>query len=264
MKKYLITGSTGFVGKNLIEKLHGDIYLYTRGEEVEHVFKVFKPEYIFHLAGEIYDNDKMFDSNVVLTHKLLECSREIDYRAFVYIGSSSEYGRKDHPISEKDHLDPTSIYESTKGAASLLCLGYARTYSKPIMVARPFSLYGKYESEKRFIPTVIRTAKRSGKLALAPGVHDYLHIDDFIDGLLHLVDIPIPGRIVNFGTGIQTSNKEVVRVVEKIMGKKIGYFEIPKMHDYDSDCWVCDPTEMNKFHTPKISLYEGLRRLCHS
>lgn len=265
--KYLVTGSTGFVGKNLIKRLKGELYLYSRGEDVECVFDKFQPDYIFHLAGEIYNNDRMFNSNVNLTNDLLKYSLNIPYKAFVYIGSSSEYGRKKAPIKETDFLDPTNMYEATKGAASLLCLGYARTYSKPIMIARPFSLYGQHEPEKRFIPTVIRTAKRRGKLELAPGVHDYLYIDDFIDGLLHLADLPVPGRIVNFGTGIQTSNKEVVEMVEKILGKKIDYSEVPKMHDYDSDSWVCDNSLTRhlggtEIWHPLISLNEGLTRLC--
>lgn len=260
--KTAITGSSGFIGKHLHLRLKDDLYLYSRDEGMEGIID-FNPDYIFHLAGEIYQEEEMVESNIELTHKLLNAARHMtNLKAFVAVGSSSEYGRKDHPMSETDFLDPTTMYEATKGAATLLCQAYARAYGVPAMVARPFSVYGTYEPAKRFIPTVLRLIKRDEELKLAPGVHDFIHVDDFVDGLLLLASNPQPGEVFNFGTGVQTSNRELVSFVEQIYDKKLKVKEIPSLHSYDTTSWVADISKATKLGwKPMYQLKEGLRQV---
>lgn len=262
MKRILITGHTGMVGRHLLERLGNlksvQVYLHNRNENIKSILD-FNPQIIYHLAAEIYDQSTMFDSNIVLTHKLLEASKQLkELEAFIYIGSSSEYGRKDHPMSETDYLDPETMYEATKGAGTLLCQAYFHEWGVPTVIARPFSLYGKYEPEKRFIPTVIRKIKGEKIIKLAPGVHDFIHIDDFIDGLFLLEKYP-NGNIYNFGTGIQTSNKEIVTIISNLIGKEPKIEKIKSLHSYDSECWVAD---ISKAHSigwePKLTITQGL------
>ena len=261
--KYFITGATGFVGQNLTKRLNGDLYLYSRGEDIN-VVKDFKPDYIFHLAAEIYKEDKMLESNVVLTYDLLKATMDIPYKAMIIVGSSSEYGLKDHPIKEDEVLEPFHLYAGTKGAASLIALSFAKKYQKPIMIARPFSVYGPFEPEHRFIPTMIRCLRSHDTLKVAPGSHDFIHVDDFVDGLLKMADKPKVGEIYNFGTGQQFTNKEVVSLLEEVSGKKINIEEVERMREFDTDCWVCDRTKAKELGwEPKINLQEGLWLLCH-
>jgi nucleoside-diphosphate-sugar epimerase len=264
-RRVFLTGGAGFVGRNVFERCHDDdIYLYERDEGISGLLS-FEPEVIIHCAGEIYDTGKMFNSNVKLTYNLLEASRLLhNLKAFVYLGSSSEYGRKDEPMKETDFLDPTNLYEATKGAGSLLCQSYARTYGVPVMVARPFSLYGRYEPEHRFIPTLIKSARAGWEMKIAPGVHDYINIDDFLDAIFLLISKPQPGEIYNFGSGVQMSNDEMVSLVEELVGRKIIKKPVPKMHEYDTDTWVADITKAKSLGwKPKISLWEGIAKLCH-
>lgn len=260
--KTFITGATGFIGKHLLERVEGNTYLFSKGQDMS-VLEEYQPDYIYHLAAEIYQEELMIESNILLTHRLLEASKQIpNLKAFIHIGSSSEYGRKKHPMSETDYLDPLTMYESTKGSASLLCQTYARSYNLPVMVARPFSLYGKYEPRRRFIPTIIRNIRDNQPLSIAPGVHDFIHIDDFIDGLFLLANNPRPGEIYNFGTGIQTSNEELVLKIEYLLNKEAKKTFIPLLHAYDSDTWVCDNTKARSMGwMPKMSLTEGLTQV---
>jgi len=267
--RYALTGHSGFLGQHLREKIHDNIYLFNRGGLVSSITD-YKPDYIFHLAADIYDKKKMFESNIKLTYDLLEEARKLpELKAFIYIGSSSEYGRKDHPMKETDYLDPTNMYEATKGSGTLLCQAYARDYGVPAMIARPFSLYGQHEPEHRFIPTIISSIRKNRLLKIAPGSHDFIHIDDFIDGLLLLANNPQKGEIYNFGTGIQTQNKDLVYLIEKIMNKEARKQFIHKIHDYDTDIWVADVSKAGSIGwKPKISLIEGLTRVieetqCH-
>lgn len=238
---YFVTGSTGFIGKNLLEKLQDEVYSYKRGEDVSLALHNFNPNVIIHLAGEIYDENSMFSSNTFLTYQLLMSSIDIPYKAFIYVGSSSEYGRKNNPMSETDYLDPTNLYEATKGCGSLLSLGIAREFKKPIMIARPFSVYGKYEPEKRFIPTIIRCLKNNQELSIYYGYHDFIYVDDFINGLIMLALNPVGGEVFNFGSGVQFSNEEVVEKIERIAKKKINKKYIKGLlRAYDTNNWICD------------------------
>ena len=260
--KYFLTGSSGFIGSNLNNRLNGRIYLYNKGQDTA-VVGTFKPDVIFHLAGEIYVDERMIESNILLTHRLLEEARKLpELKAFIYVGSSSEYGAKDHPMTEVDYLNPRTMYEATKGACTLLCQAYARSYGVPVVIARPFSVYGKYEPEHRFIPTIIKNLLLDKAINIAPGVHDFIHVDDFIDGLLLLAQNPKAGEIFNFGTGIQTSNEELVNLIEKVMKKTAYKRHVDQMRVFDSQSWVCDNTKARSIGwKPKIGLQEGLTRV---
>lgn len=262
--KYFITGSSGFLGTHLRERLltrNADTYLYARDQDLS-VLEEFQPDYIYHLAGEIYNEEEMYESNSTLTYRLLETARKLPIKAFIYVGSSSEYGRKDHPIAETDYLSPSTLYEATKACGSLLCQAYAREFNTPVMIARPFSLYGKHEPWKRFIPTVIHHIKRKKTIHIAPGVHDFIHVDDFINGLFLLEQNVRPGEVFNFGTGIQTSNEDLVSMVEKAIGKSTEKKLIGKIHSYDSDCWVCDNSKARELGwEPKFDLIRGLTQV---
>lgn len=240
--KIFLTGGSGFIGKNLVEnlKINHSLYLFKRGESVKRALAKFSPDHIIHLAAEIYKEDDMFDSNVVLTYELLKNSLFTPFKSFIYVGSSSEYGRKKQPMKETDYLDPTNLYEATKGCASLLCQAFARKFNKPIMVARPFSVYGKYEPEHRFIPTLIRNITKGEPTRVSNGTHDFIHVDDFIAGLRILMESPKCGEIYNFGTGVQHNNFEVVEKVERALKKQAIVQPVDRLRAFDSDTWVAD------------------------
>lgn len=260
--KYFLTGHPGFVGTHLNERLPDRVYLYSRGQDTS-IVSEFQPDIIFHLAAEIYDDKAMFDSNIKLTYDLLEEARKLpNLQAFIYVGSSSEYGAKDHPMSETDFLDPRTMYEATKGAGTLLCQAYARAYGVQTAIARPFSLYGQHEPPHRFIPTIVDRLRKGKRINIAPGVHDFIHIDDFIDGLLLLSGRFNAGEVFNFGTGTQTSNYELVSLIGEIMKVEPKRRLIESLHTYDSDHWVCDNTRARSIGwKPKMSLLAGLTRL---
>ena len=114
--KYIITGYTGFIGKSLLERLTNQETLligrnWQTDPELHNKIQIFNPDYIIHCAAEIKDSSKTFESNILMTNWLLNVTQNIDYKAFISLGSSSEYGNTSYPMSEKELL---KLIESTK------------------------------------------------------------------------------------------------------------------------------------------------------
>ena len=60
--KILITGSTGFIGKNLLEHFsENDCYPFTRGENLYVTLRKFRPDMVINSAAEIYEPHKMWE-----------------------------------------------------------------------------------------------------------------------------------------------------------------------------------------------------------
>lgn len=273
--RYLITGCTGFVGKSLVERLKCAEVLcvgreWSSDKSIPQKIREFDPNYIIHCAAEIKTAANMYESNIQMTSWLLEATRDLDYRSFIYVGSSSEYGAVTGPANEQTPLKPRNMYEGTKAAGSMLCLGYANQYNKPIAVVRPFSVYGVYEPHARLIPTLFRCVKTNTIPTISVGVHDFIHIDDFLDGLLsvtHSEKELIKADVVHFGSGIQHSNVEVFEVIKEITGVVLEYSPISNIFNkYDSLSWVADITYAKykyKFN-PKYTLKTGLKQVYES
>lgn len=261
--RIFITGSTGFLGRNLARVLlNHDLYLYKRDENIEEAVDSFKPQIIYHLAAETANEEKMFESNVMLTQRLVDACRPLDYMAFICVGSSSEYGIKDGPMRESDECEPTTLYGKTKLLATQYCQFEAQTADKNIMVLRPFSPYGDEESPSRLIPRLIDSCLSNRHVDLYEGNHDFIHVSDVVIALLSFAYKILPGEVINIGTGIQTSNLEVLKMVEKLTGQRANVTMYNEMYKKtDSKIWVADIEKALTFGwKPAVTLEEGLRR----
>ena len=262
--KIYITGATGFLGKSFAEHYQTNkIFEHVRGSNVTDELNSFNPELILHCAGEIYDSSAMFDTNIVMTQQILEWVRNNPTTRMIYIGSSSEYGIVPHATKETDPINPVDIYQATKGAASLLCQGYSRFYKLQIAVARIYSGYGVHERERRLFPTLYRAFHKNEPMTLRDGVHDFIYINDFLRGIDLLLAKEWPlGEIVNFGSGQQTTNLEVLQTWQRILGNDapITYQEgFSKI--YESKIWCCDTSYSQSQYGFKTeySLEDGIK-----
>ena len=186
MNRCLITGASGFVGANLTRRLLHDgheVHALLRPEhqpwrladvtslhrhsvdltnpgEVQQAVRRIHPDWVFHLAAYgAYSSQtgfaRMLDINLTGTAALLDACAEAGVEAFVYTGSSSEYGYKDHPPREDELLEPNSHYAITKAAATHYCQFVARKHDVNAIAVRLYSIYGPYEDPSRLLPTLI-------------------------------------------------------------------------------------------------------------
>ncbi len=300
MKKILITGGAGFVGSNFvhaltksgdevnlivrpesdlwrIESVKSKLQLHTldltKAEEIKAFVGNLKPEIILHFAaygaypGRPADPQTMILTNILGTANLLEACAETGFKCFINTGSSSEYGEKDHPISEKDLLEPNNLYGVSKAAGTLFCQLIARKTGLPIITARLFSPYGYFEEGGRLMPNLAQAALGDKEFnALSPAaVRDFVFIEDVIDAYMKMINSPdrIKGQIFNIASGKQYSIAEVVAAVEKILNKKIQvtYGKV-EAKQREPKMWVADISKAREVlgWSPAHSLEDGLRK----
>jgi len=265
--KCLVTGAKGCIGTNLCTRLKSErheVVEFTRGDDLSTIFHYnsVPVDMIFHCAAEMYDEGKMFESNVVLTHLLLNITHDIPYSKFIYMGSSSEYGPITHPRSEiVDKIYPIMHYDATKGCGTLLCQAIARQYGKPIIVVRPFNVYGPYEKSRRLMPSMFRCKESGGVLHYDPNSsHDWTYVDDIVNALITLMTVEIiPGDVINVGTGKSTTNRETVEEFCSTVGK-INTVDTLRVRLSDCKFWKADTSYTEKRYgiTCPTSLRKGL------
>jgi len=264
----LITGIDGFIAKHLHNKLKQITNIEIVGTNREDSLNITEilnktnPEYIYHTGAEIYNNDEMFNSNILLTYKILEyCRTSTNLKRLIIIGSSSEYGRKNKPMTEDDLLEPNTIYEGTKAACSLLAQSYSHTYNIPIFIIRPFTIYGPGEKPNKFLQILFRKKINNDKtINVSHGVHDYVYIDDFINAIIEIIDKNEKMfDIINIGSEIQTTNMEVVKIFEKVNNYYFDTYLPIESKKYDSNMWVSDNSKLSKFYKIQFSLEDGIK-----
>lgn len=243
--RIFITGSTGLVGSNLVDYYSQETVIPFHRANLTKELDSAKPDVIIHCAAELVDESKMWESNVLLAVECLDWLRNNPRTRMIQIGSSAEYGALPYPSREIDRINPPDIYTATKGSATLMCQGYARRYGLDICIARPFSVYGKYEKPHRLFPRLWKAFFRNRPMKLFDGYHDFIHVNDFVRGIDTLVRKPsiLPGDIINFGSGHQHRNIEVLDAFARVTGMDAP---VEIMHTmakrYESNNWVCDTT----------------------
>lgn len=249
--KIFITGATGFVGKNLVNyyTMRGHtVYAFRRDENLHECLQQFEPDAIINSAAEIYDYEYMFEPNILMVQTILEYVKDCEQHCrLIQIGSSSEYGPTDHATAEDTLLKPVDFYQATKGAATLLCQGWARLHKLPVWIVRPYSVYGPGERPHRLFPRLYRAFVHGEPMTLYQGYHDFIYINDFVRGInlvLREWDLA-PGEIVNFGSGNQISNFELYDLWVKITGNtNAPVAKVAEMSKaFENTVWVCNTTK---------------------
>jgi nucleoside-diphosphate-sugar epimerase len=300
MRRVLITGANGFIGANLARRMlrdGADVHLLVRpgfsdwrirdiktslpihevplydAVAVRSCVKEVRPQWIFHLAAHgAYswqtDAEQMLKTNLLGTVNLSEACAAVGFDAFVYSGSSSEYGLKDHAPGERELADPTSIYGASKLAATQYCSYLARQRDLPIRTLRLYSVYGAYEDPKRLLPRLI-VKGLSGSLPHlvdAEVARDFVYIDDVLDAIVAAASMaPIrdgqdSDSVYNVGTGTQTKIKELVALARRLLSiaEEPHWGSMPN-RTWDTTIWVADTKRIHKDlgWQPQFSLEQG-------
>lgn len=200
------------------------------------VFEDLIPQTVIHLGHapiSAFDGDeeKYKSLNKEFALRLAESAYGQGCKRFIFASSSAIYGDKYHgEISENAALNPNSIYAESKAEIEEALIHSTRNTELNVCSARIFNVFGQGLNTS-FINKLINfsTANFNEKLfMLGPEnfIRDYIHVGDLSNVMSQLVasKIALP-NYVNIGTGIPTSNNDLLKYIPLEKRKQIDLLE---------------------------------------
>jgi nucleoside-diphosphate-sugar epimerase len=249
MEKILILGGGGFLGSHILKKLnHKNYEIHIVGRQPHSKIQS-NQQYIYHeidicdlnalknipkdlvyvinASGDI-DHSKflqggcnIFDSHFLGTKNIISHLDWTALKKFVQIGSSDEYGNSSKFPHESLVPKPFSPYSLAKTFSTSLVQLLAETENFPGIIIRPFLFYGPGQKLNRFLPFIISSCLNDKKFPISPGnqTRDFCHVDDIASGvILAMKSSRGNGEVINLGSGVGITIKEMVTKVQEIIG----------------------------------------------
>jgi CDP-paratose 2-epimerase len=328
--RYLITGGCGFIGSNLAAEVlrrgdelyvmdnlfrHGSDmnlqWLRNKGNfkyypldtrnanDMETVIKEVKPDYVFHLAGQVamttsISNPRLdFETNAIGTFNLLDSVRKYspntvilysstnkvygDFEYLNFIEKTTRYECEEYPngFPESISLDFHSPYGCSKGTADQYLLDFHRIYGTKTIVFRHSSMYGSNQHATYdqgwigwFCQKALETKRNELKEPFTISgngkqVRDVLHEKDVVNLYFSAKDKQEAyGQVFNIGGGIENSLSllELFAFLEKELNIKMNYRKIA-WRESDQKVFVADIAKAKSLigWEPVVSKEDGIR-----
>ncbi|MDR1124105.1 MAG: NAD-dependent epimerase/dehydratase family protein [Elusimicrobiota bacterium] len=222
MKKAVITGGLGFVGRVLTQRLVQEGWSVKvlsrslpRGEGGNPSVQVVKVDYndiaalsaaldgadtVFHLAAAIFafNREEFERANVALTANLAEAAVKAGVKAFIYLSSQAAAGPsqyKNNPRAEDDTPAPVSDYGATKLAAEEIVEKLPADMHKVIL--RAPVVYGRDDSG---VSKIAAWVKRGFMINAGPAdtFFNFIYVDDLAQALYTAAETPQAGGQIFF------------------------------------------------------------------
>jgi len=210
-------------------------------QKLRNVFEQEHPTIICHLAAasgvsqSITMQDTYVKTNIMGTLNLLEMAKIFGIKHFIFISSNRVYRQTSPtPFEETDPADrPCSPYAATKRTGELFAYMYHYLYGLPCTCLRLFTVYGP-RGRPNMSPLKFLDALHKENLIILDNdqfaYDDFVYIDDVVSGIIKALDNPYNFEIFNIGSGISTSTKEFINIVEQVVHKKANII-IKKAHN---------------------------------
>ncbi len=176
-----------------------------------------------HVDRSILEPEAFLRTDVIGTHVLLEAVREKNVGRYLQVSTDEVYGHVSAgESSEDDRLAPRSPYAASKAGGDLQALAYYTTYGTPVLLTRGSNTYGPYQYPEKLIPLFVTNLLDDKTLPVYGDGHqirDWLHVEDHVRGILHVLESGLPGEIYNIGGGNARTNLEVTRRLLASLGR---------------------------------------------
>ncbi|HKS27258.1 MAG TPA: NAD(P)-dependent oxidoreductase [Pyrinomonadaceae bacterium] len=291
MKRVLVTGAGGFIGRHALPQLASrelvEVHAVSRSlppeglskevtwhradllnpSEVSELLARVRPDSLLHLAwyavpGKYWtalENLAWVQASLDLLQQFARAGGE----RVVMAGTCAEYDWSQCICSEKSTpLLPQTLYGASKHALSLMLDAAAGGLNVSAAWGRIFFLYGPHEHPARLVPHVIRGLLRGETVACTAGtqVRDYLHVQDVASAFVSLLESDVSGA-VNIASGEPVEVREIVRrIADQIGGRELVRLGALPTPETEPPLIVADverlKTEVG--WTPAYSLSDGL------
>ena len=294
-KKVIVTGGTGFIGSNLVDKLaeknevvvidnfhtgdqkniesllkNNKVQLKTM--DVKNIHQLdFKADYVFHMgiysASPMYRNDPFLVSEVVSGMiSVLEYAKKNKSKV-VFASTSSIYNGIKPPHREDIIPLITDYYTEARIAAERMSELYSKLENVDVQAIRFFSVYGPHEEAKKNYANLVTQFYWNIKNNESPVIYgdgtqrrDFIHVSDLVEIILKASQLK-GFNVINGGTGKNYSLNEMLTMLNKQLGTNIKatFIKMP-ISNYVMET-LADTTNLKEklSYTPEISLEEGIR-----
>ncbi len=279
--RVVISGSRGFVGTNLMSILSDKNYsIQTIDIEDsidlrnwEDVKDISEFDVFIHLANlsfvpASYENPALFyKTNYLTTLNALELCRK--YNAKLIYFSSYVYGTPQYlPVDEKHTINPFNPYAQSKVICETLCWGYHRDFKIPIVIFRPFNIYGLGQQGSLLIPEIIQQLKdgeKSIQLKDPFPRRDYINIKDVVNAVKLSLDSTDNNsmEVYNLCSGVSFSVLELTEIINEILHKKVKFVfsQSDRLNEVNETVGTFEKIKQNIGWIPSISLKDGLTEI---
>jgi len=293
MKNVLVLGSNGFIGHHLVNRLLLEYNVigydriapnvslpypfiqsdFTQDEKFEDILLSFRIDTVFHLISstipcqESKQIIREIEENIIPTVKFLEAMNNTGAKRIIFCSSGGTiYGEsKGKPHLCTDNIEPICSYGIQKAVIEHYLGLYNKLYNIKGLIARISNPYGMLTLQNRtqgVIPIFISKLLLKEPIILyGETLRDYIHINDVIEALNKLGQYEKEKKIFNIGTGIPTSLKDLIKLLERVTKRK--FVDIIKKDKrnydvYENSLDISDTVNELDWQ-PKISLEEGVQ-----
>ncbi|HBS11720.1 MAG TPA: hypothetical protein DEO36_04135 [Flavobacteriaceae bacterium] len=261
MKRILVTGASGFIGKhciNVLVKSDYEIHALTRNlneqnaenlfwytvdlfetAKVEELFQKIKPTHFLHLAWKVEsglsfgsnENEKWYHLSKKLVHYFYDNGGE----RLVVSGSCFEYDLSSGEaiLENENSLKSNNEYGKNKNKLYQYLKSLQKEKEISFAWGRIFFTFGPGQKSASLVPYVISSLKNDTLVETTDGnqEYDYLYVEDVALALVSLVESTYVGA-VNISSGKTMKLKELILKFAKVFEKehliKFGVRERPE------------------------------------
>lgn len=294
----LVTGGAGFIGSTLcgrlcalghrvvaydnlsrgrrellpsgVELVEGDI---RDGRQVAEVVADVKPDQVVHLAAMHFIPDciarpqETMDVNVEGTRHVLDACRASSVRRVIVASTAAVYAPSDVPcVEDRTPLRPLEIYGESKLATERLSIAFHEESGIATAILRLFNAVGRHETNAHVIPHIFESLQRGDAVRLgniAPA-RDYIDTRDIADAIVAVSERPPGLSVLNVGTGVACSVRDIVDLLSRILGRQIVVVqETSRMRPTERMLLVADTHKIRRETgwIPRILLKDSLQDL---
>jgi nucleoside-diphosphate-sugar epimerase len=237
VKRALVTGAGGFIGRHTIEPLRErgfEVHAVGRSQGVDLLapgaaaaaVAAARPTHLLHLAwyaehGRFWtavENLRWVGASL----ELLQAFAESGGQRVVITGTCAEYewGLEGRCVERETPLRPATLYGAAKHGLHEVARGYAAEVGLSLAWGRVFFCFGPHEPPGRLVPSVARAllAGREAPVTHGTQVRDFLAVEELGDAFAALLDGAVEGP-VNVASGEPTALRELVGLIAQATGR---------------------------------------------